>query len=98
MTDPAPRFHEFVPLLWLALGTFATGTESFMIAALLPGLAADLSVSITAAGQSSAISAPSYQIRAMSFATACGGSTSDGPRTLRRPSPRLMNKGLSRIN
>jgi predicted MFS family arabinose efflux permease len=51
MTDPAPRFHEYSPLLWLALGTFATGTESFMIAALLPGLAADLSVSVTAAGQ-----------------------------------------------
>jgi predicted MFS family arabinose efflux permease len=38
-------------LRWLALGTFATGTESFMIAALLPGLARDLSVTLTAAGQ-----------------------------------------------
>ena len=39
------------PLYWLALGTFAVGTESFMIAGLLPGMAADLSVSIATAGQ-----------------------------------------------
>jgi predicted MFS family arabinose efflux permease len=43
--------RQFVPLSWIALGTFATGTESFMIAALLPGLATDLSVTLTAAGQ-----------------------------------------------
>src|SRR5580704_2079240 len=43
--------RQFAPLVWLALGTFATGTESFMIAALLPGLARDLSVTIAAAGQ-----------------------------------------------
>jgi predicted MFS family arabinose efflux permease len=47
----APGIHQFVPLTWVALGTFATGTESFMIAALLPGLASDLSVTLTAAGQ-----------------------------------------------
>jgi predicted MFS family arabinose efflux permease len=44
-------YREFLPLVWLALGTFATGTESFMIAPLLPGLAADLSVGVTVAGQ-----------------------------------------------
>jgi predicted MFS family arabinose efflux permease len=43
--------RQFGPLTWVALGTFATGTESFMIAALLPGLASDLSVTLTAAGQ-----------------------------------------------
>ena len=47
---------------------------------------------------SSAISAPNCQIRAMSFATACGDSTSAGPRTLRRPSPRLRHKARSRTN
>ncbi len=47
----ASGIHQFVPLTWVALGTFATGTESFMIAALLPGLASDLSVTLTAAGQ-----------------------------------------------
>ncbi|HEX4410384.1 MAG TPA: MFS transporter [Xanthobacteraceae bacterium] len=46
-----PGLRQFAPLAWLALGTFATGTESFMIAALLPGLAHDLTVSLTAAGQ-----------------------------------------------
>ena len=39
------------PLAWLALGTFAVGTESFMIAGLLPGMAADLAVSVATAGQ-----------------------------------------------
>jgi predicted MFS family arabinose efflux permease len=61
--------HELLPLLWLALGTFATGTESFMIAALLPGLAGDLSVSITAAGQLMTVFALVY---ALSSPTATG--------------------------
>ena len=43
--------RQFAPLAWLALGTFATGTESFMIAPLLPALAADLSVRVTVAAQ-----------------------------------------------
>ncbi len=47
----ASGIRQFAPLTWIALGTFATGTESFMIAALLPGLAKDLSVTLTAAGQ-----------------------------------------------
>jgi predicted MFS family arabinose efflux permease len=38
-------------LYWLALGTFAIGTEGFMIAPLLPDLASDLSVSLITAGQ-----------------------------------------------
>jgi len=38
-------------LYWFALGTFAIGTEGFMIAPLLPRLAQDLSVSLIAAGQ-----------------------------------------------
>jgi predicted MFS family arabinose efflux permease len=39
------------PLYWLAVGTFAVGTESFMIAGLLPAMAADLTVSVATAGQ-----------------------------------------------
>ena len=35
----------------MALGTFAIGTEGFMIAPLLPSLAEDLSVGFVAAGQ-----------------------------------------------
>ena len=46
----------------LALGTFATGTESFMIAALLPGLAKDLSVTLTAAGQLVTVFALTYAV------------------------------------
>src|SRR5947207_1814872 len=38
------------PLLWLALGSFAIGTEGFMIAGLLPALARDLNVGLPAAG------------------------------------------------
>jgi predicted MFS family arabinose efflux permease len=38
-------------LLCMALGTFAVGTESFMIAPLLPQLASDLSQTLVAVGQ-----------------------------------------------
>ncbi|KAB2350084.1 MFS transporter [Actinomadura rudentiformis] len=39
------------PLLPLALATFAVGTDAFVIAGLLPDIAADLEVSVPAAGQ-----------------------------------------------
>lgn len=39
------------PLYALALGTFAVGTEGFMIAAILPSIAHDLSTSVQATGQ-----------------------------------------------
>ncbi|MBB4935391.1 putative MFS family arabinose efflux permease [Lipingzhangella halophila] len=39
------------PLFPLALATFAVGTDAFVIAGLLPAIAADLGVSIPAAGQ-----------------------------------------------
>jgi predicted MFS family arabinose efflux permease len=65
--------REFIPLLWLALGTFATGTESFMIAALLPGLATDLSVSITMAGQLMTVFALTYALSSPILAAATGG-------------------------
>ncbi|MBY6262575.1 MFS transporter [Azospirillum sp. 412522] len=48
------------PLYWLALGSFAVGTESFMIAAILPEIAADLSVSEQAAGQLVSVFALTY--------------------------------------
>ena len=38
-------------LLWLTLGVFSIGTEGFMIAGLLPALAHDLNVGLSAAGQ-----------------------------------------------
>jgi predicted MFS family arabinose efflux permease len=58
----ASGIRQFTPLAWLALGTFATGTESFMIAALLPGLADDLSVTLIAAGQLVTVFALTYAI------------------------------------
>lgn len=39
---------SFVPAYFLALGTFAIGTEGFMIAPLLPTIAADLGMSLSA--------------------------------------------------
>lgn len=41
---------SFKPIYFLALGTFAIGTEGFMIVPLLPTMSADLSVPITAVG------------------------------------------------
>ena len=38
------------PIYWLALGTFAIGTEGFMIAPLIPSMAADLKVGASSAG------------------------------------------------
>jgi predicted MFS family arabinose efflux permease len=49
-------------LYWLALGTFAIGTEGFMIAPLLPNLARDLSVSIVSAGQLVTVFALTYAL------------------------------------
>lgn len=54
-------FH-YTPLYWLALGTFAVGTEGFMIAAILPGIATDLVVSVQAAGQLMAVFALTYAV------------------------------------
>jgi predicted MFS family arabinose efflux permease len=51
---------SFAPLYWLALGTFAVGTESFMIAGLLPDMAADLHTSIVATGQLVTVFALAY--------------------------------------
>src|SRR5258708_24379192 len=38
-------------VLWLAVATFAIGTEAFVIAGLLPVIAADLQISLAATGQ-----------------------------------------------
>jgi len=59
---PAIPAFRSAPLYWLALGTFAVGTEGFMIAALLPGIAGDLSVSVQAAGQLMTVFALTYAL------------------------------------
>ncbi len=61
--QPASPVRSSVrPLGWLALGTFAIGTESFMIAALLPKIATDLEVTVATAGQLMSIFALSYAV------------------------------------
>jgi predicted MFS family arabinose efflux permease len=59
---PAASSHTMTPLCWMALGTFAIGTEGFMIAPLLPNLAGDLSVSVAAAGQLVTVFALTYAV------------------------------------
>jgi predicted MFS family arabinose efflux permease len=56
----APTARRPAALYWLALGTFAIGTEGFMIAALLPTIAADLRVSVAEAGLLVSIFALAY--------------------------------------
>ena len=46
-----PAATSNAPLYWMALGTFAIGTEGFMIAGMLPTVAHDLGVSAAVAGQ-----------------------------------------------
>ena len=61
MNSSATRI-SLAPLYWLALGTFAVGTESFMIAGLLPDIAADLHTSIVATGQLVTVFALAYAL------------------------------------
>src|ERR1700676_2308498 len=60
MTVTTPR--PMARLYCLALGTFAIGTEGFMIAPLLPDLARDLSVSLVSAGQLVTVFALTYAL------------------------------------
>ncbi|MDN6882892.1 MFS transporter [Variovorax sp. CAN2819] len=59
---PQPAGRLPLSLGWLALGAFAIGTESFMVAGLLPVLAADLRISAARAGQLVLLFALSYAI------------------------------------
>jgi predicted MFS family arabinose efflux permease len=72
MNDPelAP---STTPIYWLALGTFAIGTEGFMIAPLLPKMATDLSVSVSAAGQLVTAFALAFAISSPILTTVTGG-------------------------
>ncbi len=56
-------------LLILALGTFAIGTEGFVIAGVLPLIATDLRVSVAAAGQLVTLFALAYAVAAPVLAT-----------------------------
>src|SRR5437660_7583888 len=67
-------------LYWLALGTFAIGTEGFMIAAILPNIAADLVVSVPLAGSLISIFSLAYALSSP-ILTAVTGRV-DGPTLL----------------
>ncbi|HTB79159.1 MAG TPA: MFS transporter [Polyangiaceae bacterium] len=60
VSDRAPTARRPAALYWLALGTFAIGTEGFMIAALLTTIAADIRVSVAEAGLLVSIFALAY--------------------------------------
>ncbi|WP_328722400.1 MFS transporter [Streptomyces sp. NBC_00247] len=56
--------------LVLALGTFAVGTDAFVVAGFLPSMAEDLHVSAAAAGQSVTVFAAAYALLSPVLATA----------------------------
>jgi predicted MFS family arabinose efflux permease len=49
-------------VLWLAVATFAIGTEAFVIAGLLPVIAADMQISLAATGQLVTVYALTYAV------------------------------------
>jgi predicted MFS family arabinose efflux permease len=71
--DAAPALgFSYGPLVWLAVGTFAVGTEGFMIAAILPRISLDLSVSVATAGQLVTIFALAYALSSPILTTLTG--------------------------
>lgn len=59
-------------LLCIALGAFAIGTEGFMLAGLLPAIAADVGVSISVAGQLVTVFSLTYALASPLLAVATG--------------------------
>lgn len=60
-------------LYWMAVGTFAIGTEGFMIAPLLPNLAEDMSVGLVAAAQLVTVFTLSYAFSSPILTALTGG-------------------------
>jgi predicted MFS family arabinose efflux permease len=58
-------------LYWLAFGAFAIGTEAFLVAGLMPDIAADLQVSVAACGALVTCFALVYALGAPVMATLC---------------------------
>jgi predicted MFS family arabinose efflux permease len=89
------------PIYWMALGTFAIGTESFMIVPLLPKIATNLSVSVSEAGQlvtaftlALALSSPvltaltgNFNRRKLLFLSRLSTEFQNGSRRLSKPCP-----------
>ncbi|KAA9165590.1 MFS transporter [Amycolatopsis acidicola] len=72
ITVPEPRVHRLAPVLVLAVGTFAMGTDSFVLAGILPQLASGLRVSEASAGQVVTAFALTYAVTAPFLAAATG--------------------------
>ena len=60
-------------LLWLSVGTFVIGAESFVVAGVLPGIAGDLDATIAACGQLITAYALAYAIGSPILATLLAG-------------------------
>jgi predicted MFS family arabinose efflux permease len=70
------RNRWWAPLLVLALGTFASGTDGFVIAGILPSIARDLGVSVAGAGQLVTAFALAYALGSpLLMASFAGGSS-----------------------
>lgn len=67
-----PRLPTTVLLGLLTIGTFAVGADSFIVAGMLGPIAADLSVSVAAAGQLSTAFAVTYAVAAPTLAVLLG--------------------------
>src|SRR5580658_3246474 len=72
-TPGAAPLFRYAPLYWMAVGTFAVGTEGFMIAAILPSMAGDLAVSVQMAGQLVTIFAFTYAVSSPILTALTGG-------------------------
>lgn len=70
---PATPAFRYGPLYWMAAGSFAVGTEGFMVAAVLPAMSNDLSVSVAVAGQLMAIFALTYALSSPVLTALTGG-------------------------
>lgn len=68
----APRYG-LLRVSVLAIGTFVVGTDAFIVSAFLPSMAGDLSISLSAAGQSVTMFALAYAFLAPVISTLTGG-------------------------
>jgi predicted MFS family arabinose efflux permease len=66
------RIHVISPLVWLALGTFVVGTEGFVIAGILPDIAAEAGISVAQGGTLVTAFSLSYAFGAPVLATLFG--------------------------
>jgi MFS transporter, DHA1 family, inner membrane transport protein len=67
--EPPPVSPWIGRVLLLGLGTFAVGTDAFVVAGFLPATAAELGVSVAAAGQSVTVFAIAYAVLSPVVAT-----------------------------